>query len=51
MLYEYQLGHSARAAVGNICRAIGLKSISNIAVSFWYKHFMQKDYELEDQTK
>ena len=51
MLYEYQLGHSARAAAGNICRAIGLKAITNVTVSFWYKRFMGKDYELLDEPR
>lgn len=51
MLYEYQLGHSARAAARNICSAIGLKSITNVAVSFWYKRFMQKNYELDDESR
>ena len=51
ILYEYQLGHSARAVARNICSAIGLKSITNVAVSFWYKLFMQKDYELKDEPR
>lgn len=51
MLYEYQLGHSARAAARNICSAIGLRSITNVAVSSWFKRFMNKDYELEDEPR
>ena len=51
LLYEYQLSHSARQATRNICRVIGLGSLSHVTASRWFLRFDEKDYSLSDEVK
>ena len=51
LLYEYQLGHSAREATRNICQAIGEGSISPTTAWRWFERFRNNDFSLKDEEK
>ena len=51
MLYEYQLGHSARAAAFNINTATHEPSVSHATISNWFKRFEENNYELKDEPR
>ena len=48
-LYEFKLGHSATAAVGNINRAFGHETTSVRTAQVWFKRFREGDDDLEDK--
>lgn len=50
-LYEYLLGHSARAAADNINTALGAGSTSHATVSRWFDRFKSGDRSLESQSR
>lgn len=51
LLYEYQLGHSARQATRNINRVIAQGTVSNATSANWFKRFKESRYELQDMPR
>jgi len=51
LLYEYQLGHSARLAASNINGAIAQDSVSHKTAAKWFNRFKEENYDLEDEAR
>jgi histone-lysine N-methyltransferase SETMAR len=51
LLYEYQLGHSARQAALNICSAKDLGTVHPSTASRWFERFRNGDNSLEDEPR
>jgi histone-lysine N-methyltransferase SETMAR len=51
ILYEFKLGHSARAAAANICTALGEGSITHVTCCHWFKKFRSGDTDLNDDPR
>lgn len=51
LLYEYQLGHSAKEALQNIHQALGQDAVSRTTCFDWFNRFRSGDYSLEDKER
>ncbi len=51
LLYEFQQGHSARAAVQNICETLKESVVSHATASRWWLRFSKADYRLTDEPR
>ncbi|CAF1537237.1 unnamed protein product, partial [Rotaria sp. Silwood1] len=51
ILYEFQLGNNASAAVHNICAALGEGVVADRTCRDWFKRFREGDMSLEDRPR
>ncbi|CAF5149007.1 unnamed protein product, partial [Rotaria sp. Silwood1] len=51
ILYEFQQGNNASAAVRNICAALGEGVVADRTCRDWFKRFREGDMTLEDRPR
>ncbi|CAF3048741.1 unnamed protein product, partial [Rotaria sp. Silwood2] len=51
ILYEFQQGNNASAAVRNICVALGEGAVADRTCRDWFKRFREGDMTLEDRPR
>ena len=48
LLYEFRLGNTATEATNNICRAMGIGTVSVDTARFWFRRFENGEFGVDD---